>query len=217
MLASNGPRVMLGHQSGIAEANVVPQTGQKPLSPSQLTSIALSWLPNTPAAEPAATSSTEDCSLKRAASVDSLISPDPREAIERGGTRRHPTGPTRPRHAKWNDTQEQVSCSRCMRPITVGTVPASAGSQNVEEPLRIRLPGGITENLSEEEARRLCDALWTFSDLKGSIALLGKLSHESRSPSRLAHLVELDEREVMAFRRALERIREVRTLIPPRH
>ncbi len=73
--------------------------------------------------------------------------------------------------------------------------------------MRIRLPGGTTENLSEEDARRLCDALWTLSDLKGSIALLGKLSHESRSPSTLAQLVELDEREATAFRRALERIK----------
>jgi hypothetical protein len=53
--------------------------------------------------------------------------------------------------------------------------------KNEEAPLRIRLPGGTTEDLSEEEARHLCDALWTLSDLKGSIALLGKISHESRS------------------------------------
>jgi hypothetical protein len=73
--------------------------------------------------------------------------------------------------------------------------------------LRIRLPGGTTERLSEEQARRLCDALWTLSDLRGSIALLGKLSHESKSPSTLAQLVDLDEKEAIAFRRALEQIR----------
>jgi len=72
--------------------------------------------------------------------------------------------------------------------------------------LRIRLPSGANKNLTEQQAKRLCETLWTLSDLKGSIALLGKLSHESKSHTTLAHLVELDEREAIAFHRALEQI-----------
>lgn len=71
--------------------------------------------------------------------------------------------------------------------------------------MRIRLPDGATEHLSEEQAKHLCEALWALSDVKGSIALLGKLSHQSKWPSTLAP-VDLDEGEAIAFRRAFRDI-----------
>ena len=52
----------------------------------------------------------------------------------------------------------------------------------------------------------LCDQLWSLTPMRGSLALLGKLSHERQRASVLQSPIEIDELEAAACLHALHQL-----------
>ena len=73
------------------------------------------------------------------------------------------------------------------------------------EPIKFVLPDGGMVSVSEEEMRRVYEALWDLSDLPGAVSTAAVLLHESRQPLRYRHPVELTAAQGEAIRRAVAR------------
>jgi hypothetical protein len=70
--------------------------------------------------------------------------------------------------------------------------------------LQLQLPDGSRRQLTDDEAVVLCEALWGLTDVRGSLALLGKITHEGRRPARRP--VEIDDLEAAVLKQALDRL-----------
>ena len=72
--------------------------------------------------------------------------------------------------------------------------------------MQLQLPDGSRRQLSDDEAVVLCEALWGLTGVRGSLALLGKITHEGRRPAQRP--VEIDDLEAAVLKRALERLQQ---------
>jgi hypothetical protein len=72
--------------------------------------------------------------------------------------------------------------------------------------LQLQFPDGTRRRVSDDQLADLCDQLWSLTPMRGSLALLGKLSHERHRVSVLQRPIEVDELEAAACLRALQEL-----------
>jgi hypothetical protein len=74
--------------------------------------------------------------------------------------------------------------------------------------LQLQLPDGSRKQLTDDEAVVLCEALWGLTEVRGSLALLGKISHEGKRPHSVQLPIAIDDLEAVVLKRALEQLQE---------